>query len=297
MLVFSFIYSLLILFGVYGFGTDYYAAYRFETYTDLGWSITTMHIGNLAFGIALSSFLISYSFGSILMIDSRINRYAFPKFSYLLFLHSWPIIMFSLNVSRQGLLVALFYFLIYFYILNYRRVSWLIVFLISQIHKLFIVVTPIFLLSIISARLKYISKSTRYIFIFLSVFFITSVVVYKNIFLPVSHSEKTRVIGGDFSDIFFILNIFYILLYIINIRLLSKNLIGAILFYGSASLVAIYLLGYSWQYERINMVFLLLYVIFFRQFIHSSLRKVYYIVISTTLFAFSIYQGILQSLR
>jgi hypothetical protein len=298
-IIVSIIYALLVLFGAYGFGTDYYAAYRFESHINLGWSIATIHIGDLALGMAFISFLVSYSFGNILILDSRIHGYAFPKFSYLLLLHSWPLIMFSLNVARQGLLTALFYFSIYLYMLNYRKLSLLIMFLLFQIHKVVVVLLPVFLLSIISIRFKSVAlNSMRYIYVLLLLLlFIFSIIGYQNIAYLPSHSENSRVINGDFSSLFFILNVSYILLYIKNIKALSKNMIESIIFYGSITCVSMYMLGYNWEHERVNMTFILLYVVFFRQLIFERLKKIYYITISAALFSITIYQGILLSLR
>ena len=154
-IIISFIYSFLITFGVYGFGTDYYKAYipyqinihniipLFNIGTeDLGWFITTIHYKKIAIGLGFVSLLLAYSTGVLLLMESQLTKDKFPKYSYILFLHCWPIIMFATNVVRQGLVTAMIYLSIVLYTYNFKKLSVSLILCTLFIHKIAFLFAP-----------------------------------------------------------------------------------------------------------------------------------------------------------
>ena len=238
-IIISFIYAFLIMFGVYGFGTDYYAAYIptgtyfqntffFNFYNvmaikkDLGWFITTLHYKEIPIGLGLVSLLLAYATGVLLLTESQLTKYKFPKYSYILLLHCWPIILFATNVVRQGLLIALIYLSIILYTYNFKKLSVSLILFSLVAHKIAFLFAPILLFSIIIIEVDKMIAIKKVIFHSLNslITILITLLIYKFFYMnnPFGYRPiDSRVIGGDFTNIFFliILILFKILIIII----------------------------------------------------------------------------------
>ena len=226
------IYAVLALYGVYGFGTDYYSSYQYPSNSTLGYYLVTLHFDKLPVGIAFTSFLLAYSFGQILLVDSRKYCYQFPLISYLIFLHSWPLIMLSLNVSRQGLATGFLYLSIYLIIIKKDNFSLFSIFLTFLLHRTSIIMIPVYIISKIMMRIK--SKSVNLMLIFYttsSLILFSAVLFYKHYIHLADDNITSRVIGGDFSPFFIFTNFFVIIIFLSKIKSAANDFIFIIIFF------------------------------------------------------------------
>jgi hypothetical protein len=308
-IIISFIYSFLIMFGVYGFGTDYYKAYLptidfqsiltyFKFYNhDVGWFLTTLHYKKIAIGLGFVSLLLAYSTGVLLLIESQLTKNKFPKYSYILFLHCWPILMFTTNVVRQGLATAMIYLSIVLYTYNFKKLSVSLILSTLFVHKIAFLFAPILLFSIIIIEVNKklaINKVIFHVLNSLITILIISLIYIFSIF--VDQSSDSYVIGGDFTNIFLLINIFYISYFLIKGSTLE--LIPLFLFYASIVFIPFFLFGYSWEYERLNMSVIMLYIFYLsRDVMFFKVRSFLIFTSALLLVLISYYQGIFASLN
>ena len=306
------------MFGVYGFGTDYYAAYIptgtyfqntffFNFYNvmaikkDLGWFITTLHYKEIPIGLGFVSLLLAYATGVLMLTESQLTKYKFPKYSYILLLHCWPIILFATNVVRQGLLTALIFLSIILYTYNFKKLSVSLILFSLFVHKLALLFAPILLFSIIIIEVDKMIAIKKVIFHSLNslITILITLLIYKFFYMnnPFGYRPiDSRVIGGDFTNIFFLINIFYISYFLI--KGVTLELISLFLFYASIFLIPFFLLGYSWEYERLNMTIIILYIICLcRDVMFFNVRNFLIFTSALSLFLISYYQGIFESLK
>jgi len=306
------------MFGVYGFGTDYYAAYIptgtyfqntffFNFYNvmaikkDLGWFITTLHYKEIPIGLGFVSLLLAYATGVLMLTESQLTKYKFPKYSYILLLHCWPIILFATNVVRQGLLTALIFLSIILYTYNFKKLSVSLILFSLVAHKIAFLFAPILLFSIIIIEVDKMIAIKKVIFHSLNslITILITLLIYKFFYMnnPFGYRPiDSRVIGGDFTNIFFLINIFYISYFLI--KGVTLELISLFLFYASIFLIPFFLLGYSWEYERLNMTIIILYIICLcRDVMFFNVRNFLIFTSALSLFLISYYQGIFESLK
>jgi hypothetical protein len=317
-IIISFIYAFLIMFGVYGFGTDYYRAYiptgtyfpksfLFDIYNvmaikkDVGWFITTLHYKEIPIGLGFVSLLLAYATGVLLLTESKLTKYKFPKYSYILLLHCWPIIMFATNVVRQGLLIALIYLSIILYTYSFKKLSVSLILFSLSVHKIAFLFAPILLFSIIIIEVDKMIAIKKVIFHSLNSLIAILVIflIYKFFYInnPFGYRPiDSRAIGGDFTNIFFLINIFYISYFLI--KGITLELISLFLFYASIVFIPFFIVGYSWEYERLNMSIIMLYIICLcRDVMFLNVRNFLIFTSALSLFLISYYQGIFESLK
>jgi hypothetical protein len=320
-IIISFIYAFLIMFGVYGFGTDYYGGYGFgsehygtsgyvaasEHYgtirfnnQDLGWFITTIHYKEIAIGLGFVSLLLAYSTGVLLLTESQLTKYKFPKYSYILLLHCWPILMFATNVVRQGLVTALVYFSIILYTYNFKKLSVGLILCTLFFHKIALLFAPILLFSIIIIEVYKMLPINKVIFHLLNSLITILILLLIYIFLIYNtigyKAIDSRAIGGDFTSIFLLINILYISYFLI--KGITLELIPLFLFYASIIFIPLSFIGYSWEYERLNMSIIILYIICLsRDVVFFNVRNFLIFISALCLFLISYYQGIFESLN
>lgn len=306
------------MFGVYGFGTDYYRAYiPTGTYfhnsflvnihnvmaikKNVGWFITTIHYKEIPIGLGLVSLLLAYATGVLLLTESQLTKYKFPKFSYIILLHCWPIIMFATNVVRQGLLIALIYLSIILYTYNFKKLSVILILCTLFVHKIAFLFAPVLLFSIIIIEVDKMIAIKKVIFHSLNslITILILVLVYKFFYInnPFGYRPiDSRAIGGDFTKIFFLINIFYISYFLI--KDFTFEIISLFLFYASMVFIPFFLVGYSWEYERLNMSIIILYIICLsREVMLTNVRNFLIFTSALSLFLISYYQGIFESLK
>ena len=101
--------------GFYGFGPDFYAAYYKSNLTwgnwndKLGYLISTLNIFGIHWGVYIVSLILALSTGILLKVffkkNNKSNIFIF-FITYILILHTWPIIMSTSNAMRQGLVMS-----------------------------------------------------------------------------------------------------------------------------------------------------------------------------------------------
>ena len=300
------------MFGVYGFGTDYYKAYiptgtysqntfLFNIYNvDVGWFITTIHYKEIAIGLGFVSLLLAYSTGALLLIESQLTKDKYTKFSYILFLHCWPILMFATNVIRQGLVTAFIYLSIILYTYNFKKLSVGLILFTLFIHKIAFLFAPILLFSIIIIEVNKILAINKVIFhlfnSLIAILIIALIYIFSIYNLFGYRATGSFVIGGDFTNIFLLINILYISYFLIKGSTLE--LIPLFLFYASIVFIPFFLFGYSWEYERLNMSVIMLYIFYLsRDVMFFKVRSFLIFTSALLLVLISYYQGIFESLN
>ena len=311
-IIISFIYAFLIMFGVYGFGTDYYKAYipnisfqNILTYfyflnEDVGWLITTIHYKEIAIGLGFVSLLLAYSTGVLLLMESQLTKDKYTKYSYILFLHSWPIIMLATNVLRQGLVTAFIYLSIALYTYKFKKLSVSLILCSLFVHKIAFIFAPILLFSIIIIEVNKKLTINKVIFHLLNsliAILIIALIYIFSIYNPFGYkASDSRIIGGDFTHIFLLINIFYIIYFLI--KGITLELIPLFLFYTSIFFIPLFFVGYSWEYERLNMSVIILYIICLsRDVVFFKVRSFLIFTSALLLTLISYYQGIFTSLN
>jgi hypothetical protein len=308
LLIISLFFSLFISSKGYGFGVDFYASYRAENVSQggitdlLGWKLATLTIFNTHIGVFVVTFIISISTGLLFFKTTYIyfsDKYKWLFYLYFIaLLHTWPIIMSTSNVMRQGVAMS-FLFLSVYHSLS-SSASWkvvLFIILASFSHKSGLIFTLLLLLQyvyyfILTRFNKWVSTGVGSLFFLGAVSFI---LLYLSL-NTYSNNDTGKIIGGDFSRFFIFINIGYIFIYMMYLKN-KNNLLDRFLFISSFTLPVFFIYDYIWQYERLNMIILILYmfslpkIFIFPQRILISFLLICIVVIMT------IYTGMFQALK
>lgn len=297
--IISLIYALLIIFGFYGFGKDYYGTYHEFNSTNLGFILTSFHFYGVPIGAGITSFLLAYSVGILFLLETNKFQYKFPFFSFIFLLNCWPILMLVTNVMRQGLALAFTYISIALYLNNFKKFSFALIlstFFIHEKNALFNI--PIFVFSIMIYEFYRTSLENKNILIFFNniiLFLYFLIIVFLILNNSFDEGLNSRVIGGDFTLPFFIINIIYISYFLLKGD--YSDFLSIFVFYSSIAVIPIYIIGYSWEYERVNMGILLIYIICLsREFSFFKVRSVFIFNTVILLILISLFQGIYTSL-
>ena len=205
--------------------------------------------------------------------------------------------MFATNVVRQGLVTAFICLSIVLYTYNFKKLSVGLILCTLFFHKIALLFAPILLFSIIIIEVNKklaINKVIFHVLNSLITILIISLIYIFSIF--VDQSSDSYVIGGDFTNIFFLINIFYISYFLI--KGITLELISLFLFYASIVFIPFFLLGYSWEYERLNMSVIMLYIFYLsRDVMFFKVRSFLIFTSALLLVLISYYQGIFESLN
>jgi hypothetical protein len=293
--------------GGYGFGGDYYAAYYKNNLfgwggvrDQLGWILATLTINKIHIGVYLTSCLLAISTGLLLY---RAIYYYFEKNSWIFFLlfilmiHTWPIIMSTSNVMRQGLSMS-FILLAFNFILS-RRTIWAVFMTVLAVflHKSGILLASIFVALIfflnLSKRLRLLSHYRDGILLMSGLILLIS--AYLLIPLVFSdHGGSSKIISGDFRYPFLIINIIFIFIYIKYLKK-SADFIDMFLLLVSFTFPAFLFQGFNWEYERFNMMVLILYMISFSRIFILRDKKIVLFSSTVLLLIMTIYTGMYSS--
>ncbi len=302
----SAIFSLVVGSGTYGFGRDFYASYinsniSWGSTTDqLGWMLATLTVNGIHLGVYITSFLLSFSTGLVVFSFSEVNRISkgiFLLISYVVLLHTWPIIMSTSNVMRQGIMMSFVFVALYFYLAK----AWLRVTIFAALaffsHKSAVLFVGIMLMvrtyDYATQRLK--SYGFQRILLFsIPIFSIVAVYLLFPIFF--GNYDNSRIIGRDFRYLFLCINVAYVL-YFLLLDHKSLDVVTKFLFFFSMLSPTFLALGFSSQYERINMVMLIPYILTFSRVFPSRNRSVYLLATSLGLLYLTIFAGMYASLR
>jgi hypothetical protein len=304
----SIIFSTITGKGFYGFGADYYQAYhlpnlRIGGLTDrLGWIISTLTIGNFKLGVYITSFALSFSTGMLLITTHGryLNKNALWIFylSYIALLHTWPIIQSTSNAMRQGLSMSLLFISLHF-LLTKKYFNYIIaLILVALLHK-----SGILFASMLLASSFYFTITKNLLFSdkLINKLYLTSWLVILPLFylltdMYFNNDEPSVIISGDFRLPFLIINILYIVFYA-KYLLVKSDAIDRLLLASSFVLPVFLIKGFNWEYERFNMIIIVLYMISFSRLFIASQRNISLFLAVILLLVLTFITGMYTSLK
>ena len=260
--------------GLYGFGSDFRHTYQYIDYPVgrwndyLGYWLASLGDRNYPFGVFIVAFLVLYSSAKIFFyrMDEKSVCFALPGagFVVVILAHIWPAFMAYSNVMRQGILMSLLFLSLLFldkkrYVLGLFFCAFL---LFSHKSSLF------FLVIIFSSLIIYkVAQNAFCITPFLKKIlmcmggFLCFIVLWVCFYLFIGERPPSRVIGGDYSLVMFVLSLFWVFFYVFskeNISFISSFLVVYVL----ASSVFL-IKGLLWEYERFIMIVSILLILWF----------------------------------
>jgi len=281
----SFFFAFLVGNGLYGFGTDFYDAYykpnfiKYNaTFADrLGWMLSTLTIFKFHLGVYLVSFLLAISTGLLLVKTTyryfEKNRLVFFT-CYIMLLHTWPIIMSTSNAMRQGLSMSFLFIALYF-LLSKKYVWYLVsIVLVVMTHKI-----GIFLALLLTGGAIYNNQiqkwsnslsTHRNLLIVSGVLF--AIFLYILISVVFNNLEASYIISGDYRYPFLVINMVYIFIYM-KYLFINSDHIDIFLLVCSFIFPVFLFHGFNWQFERLNMIILIPYMISFSRVIFILDKK------------------------
>jgi len=307
----SLFYGVLVWLGLYGFGIDYYLAYNKANiswggmFDQLGFRIASLSIYGHHFGVFIVTFLVSFSTGFTLLYYYSINNFnsksKIIRFIaiYIFILHSWPVVMSNSNVMRQGLLMAFLYISIIAFEKQNYKIGWTTLVVMIFMHKSGIIFAFFIGLSKFLRKLKYLNLSTglHKIVLVVSVFSTATTLFYA---IPIyfGETEESRIISKDLSPLFILVNILYVVSYFLLMKKTKRNSITSqVLVMNSIITPVFFIFGFNWQYERLNMIVIVLYMLDISSFFPKLLRINYLILSSFCFMTLTIFAGLFSALN
>ena len=301
----SLLYAYLVGSGVYGYGIDFHGLYtrpnlNMGDYQNwLGYRLSSLSYNNINFGVYLLSFLLSIS--ASILIDQYlkyklIRSQIFLAFIIIITFHTWPIIMSATNAMRQGFCNSLIFFGLVMLFQKKNKLALFFLFLSIFFHKTGIFFfSIIFILFFINYLMLFIKQNSKRIF--LIIFTVFSITLSYYLFEIILSTEKTfRVVNGDFRIPFLIINISFIMYFIYFYQYLQENNLNLFVFIFSILAIPILLIGYNWQYERLNMMMTIPYIFSFGIIFKSRDSMILWSVMIILLLFITINQGMYSAL-
>lgn len=306
--LFSFLFALLVGSGFYGFGNDFYAAYSKSNLAwggfrdQLGWMLSTLTIYKIHIGVYLTSFVLSLSVGLLLFKTTYgyfcRKYYGLFLLLYFMLIHTWPIIMSTSNGMRQGLSMSFLFLTLYFLLSKKYFWYWVSIVLVVMTHKSGILLALLLIGSnIYSNKIqKWFYSSYKHRNLFITAGFLLVTITYILIPMMFNNHEVSRIISGDFRTAFFAINTVYILTYV-KYLFKKSDQIDIFLLFCSFVFPVFLFHGFNWEYERLNMMILIPYMISFSKiFIDRSKKTI--LLFSTALLLFmTIFTGMYAALK
>ena len=269
----SFFFAWLAGSGFYGFGVDFYGSYYQSNifrdgYTDrLGWMLSTLTIYKVHVGVYLVSFLLAISTGLLLVKTTYRyfgkNKLVFLAY-YIMLLHTWPIIMSTSNGMRQGVAMS-FLFLALYFLLSKRYFLYLIsIGLVVVSHNSGILLVLLLAgVNIYNNQIqKWFNSSIDCRKLLVITGFLMATILYILVPLIFNNHEDSYIIAGDYRYPFLMINTVYILIYAKYLFIKSDQM--DIFLLACSFIFPVFLFhGFNWEYERLNMIILILYMISF----------------------------------
>jgi len=303
---FSLIYSILHGEGFYGYNIDYYEEYRKKNlrielqfdliiFDSLGFYFATLTLFNKHIGVHVTSFMLAFSSGILIKkfleirkVYSAINFF----FIFLLVLHIHPLIMSNSGAMRQGWVMSFLFLSFYAWISEFKKTSFLLILTGVFFHKSGPIIFIIFIITIFFNLVLDKVKNKKFISILFALF---SFFFFYYIFKIIFEGKSTRVVYGDFRLPWFILNSLFILLFFYYNKLFLSSKFRFIITY-SYIIVSInpifLLLDLNDQYERMNMIMGVIYVLVFG----LIFKRKYYLVVISILFLIYFYLTVTQGM-
>ncbi len=299
----SIFYGVLVGAGYYGYSNDYYAEYYQSNvlyskfYDKLGSLLSTLTIFETHIGVYITSLTLALSTGFIFRTffnEIKKNNILFFIIIFILTLHTHPIIMSTSGAMRQGWAMSCLFISIIFLLENKKKLSYFFIFLSIFMHKsgliLFSIYNATYVITYLLQKIK--NKNNHIIFILLTgflIFLLSCVVLNSTGWTTID----TKIVAGDFRFLWLIINLSYVVLYIVsfkNKRLSCLKQIYLLFYIQTCSTMAFLYMGLNWQYERLNMItaipLILIISLFFKKnfYLYLSLAMCTYLFIT-------IYQG------
>jgi len=301
-------FSLLVGSGFYGFGHDFYAIYYrpnldLGDFRDqLGYILSTLTIYKFHVGIYLTSFLLSLSVG--LLLFKTTYWYFYRKNYWLFFLlfvmliHTWPVIMSTSNAMRQGLSMSFLSLALYF--LLSKRYIWYVVSvgLVVMTHKSGILLALLLVgINIYSNQIqKWFHSPSKHRNLLIIIGFLLASIIYILIPMVFINHEASRIISGDYRYLFLVINTVYILVYL-KYLFIKFDQIDIFLLICSFIFPVFLFHGFNWEYERLNMMILILYMISFSKIFVDRDKKTALLFTTTLLLFMTVFIGMYTSLK
>jgi hypothetical protein len=300
------VFALLMGSGVYGYGSDWYAAYNRPNlgwggiFDRLGYILSTLTINGLHLGIQIVTFMLSLSAGLLIREHLKFKQsYSLIFFIliYLTAIHTWPIIMSTSNAMRQGLAMSFIFMAL---VAGSRKnLSWMLllafisIFMHSAALILFMIIIFSYTLNILLTTFPYKQKVIIHFLIGLLLLFLAY--YFLNIFRLGGGVESSRVIRGDFRGAFIAIGIIYVSLSFVYKSILS-NTFNLSLYYFSFIAPALLLNNLNWQYERLGMMMLIPYILSLGILLDRPTYKIYVISTFLALLFLTFFMGMYASL-
>lgn len=302
---FSFLFSILVKSNFYGYGIDYYAIYRYQNILSggwenyLGWKIATLAILEIPLGLNIVSFFLSFSVG-ILFKEyfslKKINNNLLLIFLFIITIHTWPIIMSSVNAMRQGVCMSFIYLSFYFLLRNYNKTSLLMIFLSIFSHTSGLIFFCIYTMTLVFRYLLN-QKINSKIFLVLLILLVLNFSYYFTLKYIGEANETSRIIAGDYRLPFFIINIFYFIYCTINLSFLKKSFINVYLYTFSSIAITTLALGLNWEYERLNMMMLMPLIFSSGDLFNKRSTIIFWFTTINLLFLLTLFSEVYESLK
>ena len=109
--------------------------------------------------------------------------------------------------------------------------------------------------------------------------------------------NETRIIHGDFRFPFLIINLSFIFILTYENKLLLDNPINLFIYLFSFIAPVLLFMGYNWQYERLCMMMLIPYMLFFGTYLKKIYAVGYYLISFGLLLSLTLITGMYESLK
>jgi len=303
----SFVFALIVGSGLYGFGNDFYAAYYKSNIhwggirDRLGWMISTFTIYKVHIGVYLVSFLLAISTGLIFIKTSyryfEKNKLFFFA-CYIMLLHTWPIIMSTSNAMRQGVSMSFLFIALYF--LLSKRYSWYLVSLVLVVmtHKSGILLASLLAGFNLCSNLiqnRFDSLYTHRNLLIITCF-LSAIILYFVISLIFQNHVESKIIMGDYRYPFLLINTVYIFIYA-KYLFIKFNQVDIFLLVCSFIFPVFLFHEFNWEYERLNMMILILYMISFSKIFVDRDKKTAILFATTLLLFMTVFTDMYTSLK
>lgn len=302
-IIISITYSIMMGSGIYGFGKDYHFSYSLPGlkyglwYRDaLGWRITNFHLFNVHLGVYIVSFLLAFSVGKLSHKFFKSN-YFFSGFTFiilnLIIIHTWPVFMSTSNAMRQGLVMSFIYLGLCSQSSNSNGElkSFLFFFMINFLHTAGPFYFYIYLITMILRFFPF--KSYKLIIPFLLL--LNSIIFYFLVEIILKPDGPSKIIGYDFSTLFLVINFFFLIIFTINIYETINNNSKLFAYVFSFVSPVIYFHNFFFQFERLNMVMILLNLFLFGTYFKKSNTIIIWLISFLTLLFLTYYTGMYDS--
>ncbi len=300
------VFPVLASVGFYGYGRDLIRSYfrigplPLNSYVGIiGWNISATKIGDFAIGPLIASFFIllslSYIFKYYFNPSSFIEKLLINT-SFLSLIHSWPVILPVLNVTRQGIATGLFYYILLALdkqkntkISNKNNILLLsTLFIVPIFHKLGILFLLLTFFAFVTLSLD---RAKRRIYIILN-----SYILYYIIDTTSSIPLESRSIGLNITPLLFLTASIYCLFILFSRKPeILERYIFLIPYYMNIACIAYFLNGYNWEFERLQMVVLIPQLVAYLITVKGIAKFYLLTIISIVVLFLTIYIGVFRS--